>query len=192
MAKEPASTRERILRAADRLFYGKGIRAVSVDAIAERAGVTKRTLYYHFRSKDHLVAAYLDARDHPNRALFARWFAEADGGLPDKVEALFKNLGGAARHPRWNGCGFLKTAAELAALPGHPAVKVGARHKAGVEAWLAEVLGAGGIPSAEGTARQVVILMDGAFSTMLVHRDPAYFEAVERAAATLVSSQLAE
>ena len=38
-------------------------RAVSVDAVAEKAGLTKRTLYYHFKSKDDLVAAYLAARD---------------------------------------------------------------------------------------------------------------------------------
>src|SRR5215472_2263493 len=53
------TTRETIIQAADDLFYGEGIRAASMDAIAERAGVTKRTLYYHFRGKDDLVAAYL-------------------------------------------------------------------------------------------------------------------------------------
>jgi len=53
------TTRETIIQAADDLFYGEGIRAASMDAIAERAGVTKRTLYYHFRSKDDLIAAYL-------------------------------------------------------------------------------------------------------------------------------------
>jgi AcrR family transcriptional regulator len=47
-----APTRERIIEAAIKLFYDEGIRAVSVDAVAEKAGVTKRTLYYHFRSKD--------------------------------------------------------------------------------------------------------------------------------------------
>ena len=50
--KKPA--REKIVDAASRLFYGEGIRAVSVDAIAEKAGVTKNTLYYHFKSKDDL------------------------------------------------------------------------------------------------------------------------------------------
>ncbi|EYD78113.1 Transcriptional regulator, TetR family [Rubellimicrobium mesophilum DSM 19309] len=189
MPKIPVDTRERILRTAAKLFYGKGIRSTGVDAIAEKAGVTKRTLYYHFRSKDDLIAAYLEARDHPNRILFAKWFADAEGTLPDKVRALFTHLEAAARHPRWNGCGFLKTAAELAALPGHPAIKVAARHKAGVEAWLAETLASKGVHDARGLARQIVILMDGAFSSMLVHRDPGYFEAAGRAAASLVGSQ---
>ena len=65
MPKDAAITRDRIVAAASRLFYGHGIRAVSVDDVAARAGLTKRTLYYHFRSKDDLIAAYLAARDEP-------------------------------------------------------------------------------------------------------------------------------
>eukprot|EP01042_Synura_sphagnicola_P025991 gene25991-33453_t len=56
MAEPDKPTRARIIEAASKLFYGEGIRAVSVDAVAEKAGVTKRTLYYHFESKDELVA----------------------------------------------------------------------------------------------------------------------------------------
>ena len=63
MARPEVPTRERIISAANALFYNDGIRGVSVDAVAEKAGVTKRTLYYHFRSKDELVAAYLAGRD---------------------------------------------------------------------------------------------------------------------------------
>src|SRR6201990_687060 len=96
-------TRERILGAASKLFYSDGIRAVSVDAVAEKAGLTKRTLYYHFRSKDDLVAAYLEARDQPNLALFQRWFDEADGELPAKVRAIFDRLAVNAGHPKWRG-----------------------------------------------------------------------------------------
>ena len=186
MPRDPVSTRDRILKEAAKLFHAKGVRSTGVDRIAEKAGVTKRTIYYHFRSKDDLIAAYLEARDGPNRALFARWFAEAEGTLPERVEALFGRLAAASRHPRWSGCGFLKTAAELAAMPGHPAIKAAARHKAGVEAWLAETLRAHGACEAEGLARQVILLMDGAFSSMLVHRDPAYIEAAGCAAAALV------
>ena len=79
MARSSDPTRARILAAANKLFYAEGIRGVSVDAVAEKAGITKKTLYYHFRSKDDLVAAYLAARDQPNLELFKRWFDEADG-----------------------------------------------------------------------------------------------------------------
>ena len=73
----------------------------------------------------------------------------------------------------------------------YPAIKVASRHKAGVEAWLAETLRTHGAPEPESLARQVVLLMDGAFSTMLVHRDPAYIEAAGQAAAALVSARSA-
>lgn len=66
MARSGTDTHERIIAAAAKLFYNEGVRAVSVDAVAERADVTKRTLYYHFDSKDELIAAYLETRDQPN------------------------------------------------------------------------------------------------------------------------------
>ena len=91
MAPSGTSTRERIISAASKLFYEDGIRGVGVDAVAAKAGITKRTLYYHFKSKDDLVAAYLGARDQPNLALFKQWFAETDQGLPEKVERIFQN-----------------------------------------------------------------------------------------------------
>lgn len=189
MPEKRRTTRNRILDAANRLFYAEGIRATSVDAIADKARVTKKTLYYHFRSKDDLVAAYLASRDQPNLALFARWFDETEGGIAEKVRAIFLNLAKSARHPRWKGCGFLRTAAELANMPGHPAVKVGAAHKRKFETWLTGMIAAAGLPDADMLGRQVVLLMDGAFSTMLVHRDPAYVEAAGAAAATLLQGR---
>lgn len=188
MSKRTDATRDKILDAASRLFYGKGIRAVSVDAVAEKAGITKKTLYYHFRSKDDLVTAYLDSRDQPNLAIFAKWFEEAEGPLADKVQALFENIAKSARSPRWKGCGFLRTAAELADMPGHPAIKVGARHKKKLEAWLAERIADVDPVGAAQRARQILLLMDGAFSIMLIHRDPTYIEAAGLAAKALLDT----
>lgn len=181
-----SDTRTRIVDAASKLFYAEGIGRVSVDAVAEKAGLTKRTLYYHFKSKDDLVAAYLDARDQPNLQRMAEWFAAAGGGPDRKVEAIYANLAKAARHPRWKGCGFLRTAAELAAMPGHPAIKVGARHKLGFERWLGGELERYGLSDPVELARQLVLLLDGAFSTSLLHRDPTYIKSAGRAAASLV------
>ena len=190
MAKSEKPARDKIIDAANRLFYGEGIRAVSVDAIAEKAGVTKKTLYYHFKSKDDLVAEYLTSRDQPNLKLYEQWFNSADGNVADKTEAIFLQVTRSARHPEWKGCGFLRTAAELANLPGHPAMKIGARHKKSFEAWLTDNFLKAGITHPEGLARQIVLLMDGAFSTMLVHRDPDYAEEAGRAAKALVASRL--
>lgn len=174
MSQTAKSTKDRILDAANKLFYGEGIRAVSVDAIADAAKVTKRTLYYHFESKDQLIEGYLASRDQPNLALFAQWFDAAEGSIAEKTAAIFYRVGENARHPKWKGCGFLRTAAELANMPGHPAVAVGAAHKKKFEAWLTERYAAAGLPNPAAVARSIVLLMDGAFSTILIHRDPEY------------------
>ncbi|WP_213288163.1 TetR/AcrR family transcriptional regulator [Bradyrhizobium sp. sGM-13] len=190
MARPGIPTRERIISAANALFYNNGIRAVSVDAVAAKAGVTKRTLYYHFKSKDDLVAAYLAGRDQPNLALFRKWFSEAQGSLPAKVEAIFRHLARSARHPKWNGCGFLRTAAELANLPGHPAIKIGAAHKKKFEEWLRATFAEEGIVEPLRLARQILLLLDGSFAVVLLHRDPSYMETAGEAAHALIEAAL--
>jgi AcrR family transcriptional regulator len=183
-------TSERIISAASRLFYGEGIGRVSMDAIAEKTGVTKRTLYYHFKSKDDLVAAYLHGRDQPSLALFERWFAETEGGLADKTRGIFLNLARSARHPKWKGCGFLRTTAELAHMPGHPAIKVGAGHKKKFEAWMRAVFEADGIEDGLSLARQIMLLLDGSFAVTLLHRDASYIDVAGEAAHSLVTLRL--
>jgi AcrR family transcriptional regulator len=181
------STREQIVVAATRLFYGEGIRAVSMDAVAEKAGITKKTLYYHFTSKDELVAATIAARDQPTLELYMRWFAETDGTVADKIRGLFTRLGKSVDTPKWRGCGFLRTIAELANTPAHPAVKAGAAHKKRFEAWLEAELRQNGFASAGPLARQIVILLDGATTVMLIHRDLDYVETAGRMALDLVT-----
>jgi AcrR family transcriptional regulator len=188
MTSTAKPTKDRIVAAANKLFYDEGIRGVSVDAVAEKAGVTKRTLYYHFKSKDDLIAAYLEGRDQPNLVLFKRWFDEAKGGLPVKVQAIFDNLARSARHPKWRGCGFLRTSAELANMPGHPAMKIGAAHKKKFEAWLQTEFETAKLSNAALLARQIALLLDGSFATVLLHRDAAYMEAAGLAANKLVST----
>ena len=73
--------KERILETTDRLFYGQGIRAVGVDTVAAEIGISKRTLYNHFPSKDALIAAYLAGRFNkapasdkpPVKSVLSRW-----------------------------------------------------------------------------------------------------------------------
>ena len=76
MPRDAEKTRKRIVDAAARLFYGEGIRSVSMDAVAARAGLTKKSLYYHFPSKDHLITAYLQSQDQPALPLYQHWYDE--------------------------------------------------------------------------------------------------------------------
>ena len=187
MAREPRTTREQIIQAADALFYGEGIRSASMDAIAAKAGVTKRTIYYHFPSKDDLIAAYLAARDEPTFVRQAAWLDETEGDLPGQVLGLFENLARAMDTPRWKGCGFIRAAAELAGTPGHPALKIGSAHKKRLEAWVEGRIATAGLSEPALRARQVMILLDGAAAQVLIHRDPAYALAAGQAAAALVT-----
>ncbi|NMM45329.1 TetR/AcrR family transcriptional regulator [Rhodospirillaceae bacterium KN72] len=187
MPRNGDETRERIIKAARKLLYRDGVRATSVDAIAEQAGITKRSLYYHFRSKDDLIEAYLTSRDAPNLDWFKDRFDAVDGPISDRISAIFDGLVDVATHPKWRGCGYLRTAGELANMPGHPAIKASSAHKKRLEAWLATEFEAAGLASPEGRARQVVVLIDGAFSVMLVHHDTDYIRAAGEAARIVCS-----
>src|SRR6266705_6917123 len=100
----PVPPRERILDAADELFYRQGIRGVGVDAIAEAAGTNKMTLYRHFVSKDELVAEYL--RQWAN-AVDVCWdrFAQVHPGDPlAQLGAWLKEMAGHLAAPDERGC----------------------------------------------------------------------------------------
>jgi AcrR family transcriptional regulator len=171
------------------LFYGEGIRSASVDAIAERAGVTKRTLYYHFRSKDDLIAAYLEARDEPTLARYEAWLDTTQSTLAEQITGFFEKLAQVANSAKWKGCGFLRAAAELAGSPGHPALKIGSAHKKKFESWLAGRITGEGFEDAALRARQLMILLDGAVAQMLIHRDPLYALAAGKAASALLTKE---
>jgi AcrR family transcriptional regulator len=186
MPRDANPTRERIVAAAGKLFYARGIRSVSMDDVADRAGVTKRTLYYHFRSKDDLITAYLAGRDQPTLGYVTEWMNETKGSLARKVEAVFERMEKVAGHPKWKGCGFLRTAAELADTPGHPALKVSSGHKKKLEAVFETMIAAEGLSDPSMRARQIMLLFDGAWSAIQLHRDVAYARAAGTAAAALL------
>jgi len=119
--REPqTSTNTRILNAAARLFYRKGIRAVSVDEVAAEASVTKVTVYKHYRAKDELIAACLHALDER----FFSWFVhEVEASTDDprgRLLAVFDVLDLWFRRRDFRGCAFINATVELAS-PRHPA-----------------------------------------------------------------------
>jgi len=177
MPKDSAATRARILDAAYTLFYREGFARVGVDEIADQAGVTKRTLYYHFDSKDALLAAVMEAQ---NDLALARVRLTMEGGgrnAPAMVRSLFIELAKWAATPRWHGSGFTRVAMDLAGQPGHPARKIARRHKAAVETLLTERLEACGVRDAHAAARQIMLLTEGCLSLILIHGDTSYAQA---------------
>jgi AcrR family transcriptional regulator len=182
-----AITRQRILDAAYVLFRRKGYTRVSMDEIAAAADVTKRTLYYHFESKDSLLAAMLEAQHHLALASFKTFADRLDGSPNAIIESLFRDLAVWADTPRWAGSGFTRLVIELADLRGHPARTIARRHKALLEAHLVELLAKAGVRAARQRAREIWLLSEGAISLMLVHGDRSYAAAAAQAAKRLIA-----
>jgi AcrR family transcriptional regulator len=186
MPRSSGQTRKRILDAAYRLFRRQGYSRVSMDEIAAATRVTKRTLYYHFESKDQLLAHVLEAQHQLALAAF-KTFGDRLSGSPEAIiDGLFRELAVWADRPRWAGSGFTRLVIELADLPGHPARLIARRHKAILEAHLAELLARSGVERAAEIAREVWLLSEGAISLILVHGDRGYAAAAARAAQTLL------
>jgi AcrR family transcriptional regulator len=189
MARSAAATRQRILETAYGLFYRRGFVRVGVDAIAANAGITKRTLYDHFDSKDALLAAVLAFHHDLALARIEQWAARVAGGLDAMLEALFADLAHWAARPRWEGAGFTRLVMELADLPGHPARAIARRHKAAIERWLAAQLATRRIRNPSDRAREVMLLLEGCLTLLLIHGDRRYTAAAARAAIRLVGSR---
>lgn len=188
MVRSATQTRRQILQTAYELFHRKGFARVGVADVAAQAGVTKRTLYNHFRSKDELLAAVLEF--HGELALDRiRSFADGIVAARDLIAPLFEELARWAGRPRWSGAGFTRLVMELADLPGHPARAIARRHKAAVEAWLAGELARRKVNSATDHAREVMLLLEGAMALMLIHGERGYALDAARAARRLIAGR---
>ena len=178
-ATAKASMRERILDTADRLFYGRGIRAIGVDTVAEEIGISKRTLYNHFPSKDALIAAYLERRfnvlpisDKPPE--------EQILGTFDRLARIFTDEG-------FRGCPFVNAVAEIGE-PDHEANKLAIAFKEQRRMWFRDLLVKLKVKDAQGLATQLQMLVDGAIATMLVRGDPSVAHAAKDVARILLAS----
>jgi AcrR family transcriptional regulator len=185
MANPPAkpTMKERILDTADRLFYLKGIRAIGVDTIAAEIGISKRTLYNHFPSKDALISAYLERRfmQHtPPDKRSERPPVEQILGTFDSLERRFSAKD-------FRGCPFVNAVAELGA-DAQPVRKIAIAFKESRRLWFRDLLMQLGVSSAEALATQLVLLVDGSIAQDLVRDDPAMARAAKEAAKVLLAS----
>ncbi|MGI5191242.1 TetR/AcrR family transcriptional regulator [Promicromonospora sp. CA-289599] len=112
IATVQGSMRERLIEAANELFYAQGLRAVSVDKVIERAGTTKVTFYRHFQSKDDLIVAYLESRAELERTGVDAAIAHGDGDVDVTLGLMADHTGAAACSPGFRGCPFINAAAE--------------------------------------------------------------------------------
>jgi AcrR family transcriptional regulator len=182
------SARERLLAAADELFYADGVHTVGIDRVIERAGVAKATLYSAFGSKDELIRAYLQARHAARRERITRKLARYDTPR-DRLLGIFDMLGESFAEPGFRGCAFVNASAE--ARPGSPIEEVSDESRAWVRSLLVELGQAAGAADPERLARQLALLYDGATVSARMDRDPGAAEAARAAAVTLVDAACA-
>jgi AcrR family transcriptional regulator len=184
------ATHLRILEAAYALFFEHGFRRVNVDEVAAAAGVTKRTLYDHIRSKDDLLAEVLERQSSVALQHTARWSARSKPDPSEFVIALFDDLTRWMMKPGSAGSGFSRVVMELADLPGHPARTVAKAHKAAIERWFADELASRQIADAPLVARSIWVLVEGAMLLTLIHNDAAYIRVARDIAVTLLRPAL--
>jgi AcrR family transcriptional regulator len=183
-----SDARDALLGATSELTYEQGITGTGVDAIAAKAGVTKRTLYQHFGSKDRLVAEALGDRNR--RALLAletnaRRLSEETG--EPAILALFDVIEDALRTRTKAGCAFINASLEIN-RPGHPVREAALAHLRAREGLVHQLLTESGVDDAD-LAAQVVLLVDGAYAVGGSRRDPAAARHAKAAAAALLAGR---
>ncbi|WP_298260086.1 TetR/AcrR family transcriptional regulator [Bradyrhizobium sp.] len=170
--------KERILETADRLFYLRGIRAIGVDTIAAEIGISKRTLYNHFPSKDALISAYLERRFVQPRA--------SDKPPAEQILATFDSLERRFSAKDFRGCPFVNAVAEVG--PENRSVrKIAVAFKESRRLWFCDLLVQVGVADPDSLATQLVLLVDGSIAQDLIRDDPAMARAAKEAARVLLS-----
>ncbi|WAU84199.1 TetR/AcrR family transcriptional regulator [Streptomyces sp. Qhu-G9] len=153
------STRERLLEAAATLTYRDGV-GIGVEALCKAAGVSKRSMYQLFESKDELLAASLEER---TSAYVATLLPAADDGRSprERILHVFEQVESQAGEPEFQGCRYLAVQIELKDQ-NHPASRVAHRVKANLTAFLRSEAEQGGASDPDLLARQLSLVFDGA------------------------------
>jgi AcrR family transcriptional regulator len=159
-AKEgQASARERLLDAADELFYNEGVHTVGIDRVIEHAGVAKASLYTLFGSKDGLIHGYLERRHEARRGRIEEAFASCDTPR-ERLLAVFDVLADLLSRPNCRGCAFINAGAE--SLIGSATEQATRDYRAWVVELLTDQAQAAGAADPEALAAQLILLYDGA------------------------------
>ncbi|WP_454674169.1 TetR/AcrR family transcriptional regulator [Achromobacter pestifer] len=180
----PDNMQERLLRATEHLIYQGGINATGMDLIVKTSGVARKSLYKHYPTKEALVAAALQARDER----WMQWFitATTQAATPRaRLLSIFDALREWFASDGFRGCAFINAAGEIGD-PANPIREVARLHKARLLDHVRTLMQAADLPDPTETARQWLVLIDGAIAVALVTGDLSITDSAERAAATLL------
>jgi len=163
-APSPAHAADRIRETARDLFYREGIRAIGVDEIVNRAGVTKPSLYRSFASKDELAAAYLKDYDEAFWERFDQGIAAHPDDPRAQLRAYFEGLARRATQTDYRDCGLTNATIEYP-QPDHPARKVAEANKRALRKRLVAIAKAMGATDPELLGDGLLLLLEGAFAS---------------------------
>ena len=190
MPRTPAdqpSARDRLLAAADALFYDEGVRTVGIDRVIERAGVAKASLYSTFGSKEALIAAYLAGRHAIREQRITEALARFETPR-ERLLGIFDVLGELFAEPSYHGCAFVNASAE--ATPGDAIQEATERYRAWIRALLVDLAREAGAAEPERLARQLHLLYDGAGLSARMDRDPEAATYARAAAVAVLDAAL--
>jgi AcrR family transcriptional regulator len=186
-ARVPA--RERLLAAAQELFYQQGVQSVGIDKIIERAGVAKASLYSNFKGKDELVRAYLEARHEARRVAIETNLA-LHRTPRARLLSVFDTMAESLAKPNFRGCAFLRATAEM------PDEAIGRQVCRDARHWTRELLSRlaeeAGAANPDALAKQLLLLYDGAAASAQMDGDRGAAAAAKAAAALLIDTACAK
>lgn len=167
-----SDARQRIVEAAERLFYAEGVRAVGIDRIIAEADVAKMSLYNHFPSKDDVILAVLQYREEKFDGMFAKWMDRHAAKGMDRLDAFFAALKDWFESPGFRGCMFINASVELAD-PKHPASKFSASHKERFHQMLGEIVEESSGVKSQAVSQAIALLVEGAIVTAVMAQSSA-------------------
>jgi AcrR family transcriptional regulator len=178
-----SAARDRILAAADRLFYSEGIHSVGVHRLVEESAVTRVTFYRHFPSKDDLIAGYLEDRARRARRRMTQVIDESNGDARGALRELGRVFTSETFAAEYRGCPFINASAEFAA-PGHPARVLATAQRAWIAETIERLLRDMGHRAPAQAARQLLMLQTGAIFGVAIDEaaglDTIFLEAWDR------------
>jgi AcrR family transcriptional regulator len=186
-AAAKTSARQRLLDAADELFYNEGVQTVGIDRVIERAGVAKASLYNAFGSKDELVGAYLRTRGESTQQRILDAIGRHDDPRA-KLLAIFDSQAAAFAKPTYHGCAFMAASAE--ARPGSSIEQATAEYRGWLRQLFADLAGAAGASKPDVLGRQLYLIYDGATVAARIDRDESVGTTARDAAAALLEATL--
>jgi AcrR family transcriptional regulator len=187
-----STTRERLTEAAARRFYRDGFRNVGLDQVLDDVGISKTAFYKHFECKEDLVLAALDLRSRWLQQEFRSAIEQCEGTRPaDQLRALLDVVHRIIQTDEFQGCIFVNVALEYP-LPHEPAHVAAAEHKREIEEIVRDLAKRAGAADPHQMARELCLIMEGAYVTRQVSGNKESIEIARRIADQVIAAHLSE